>query len=174
MKKFGQFITCCGCLAGAFSFFAFVIFPGILYTFFPQYGDAVEAGLERFMTAIHAQEIINAVGPFLMLFLIVGVPLIAFSPLWLGFISDHRKISRLKMVGVGGSAKITSVEDTGITVNNSPYARITLENLQTHTLFQITTTVSRIDFPGIGDKVEIIYDPADPTIALPASRVKKS
>ncbi len=105
-------------------------------------------------------------------FLIVGVPLIASSPLWLGYFNDRRKIARLKQVGIKGTATIMSIQDMGITVNNSPYVTLTVEIEGHNSKVDMAMLVSRINLPRTGEKIEVFYDPSDHKVIMPASRIQ--
>ena len=64
-------------------------------------------------------------------------------------------------------AKILNVQDTGMTVNMNPYVKITVETTPgNQATFQMM--VSRVKIPRPGDSIEILCDPANPTVAVPA------
>lgn len=170
MNKFNKFLGYCGCLVGAACVFLFVIVPGILFTFFPQTGEQVDTYVNAVMESPTFQQMMSIVGPIFMFFLIFGIPLISFSPLWLGFFRDRKKKSRLKMTGVKGSAQILDVQDTGITVNNSPLAHATLQ--VANAKVEMDIYISRVSPPRVGDSIEVVYDPSDPTIVLPAYKMQ--
>lgn len=73
----------------------------------------------------------------------------------------------LKNGGIKTTAKITNIEDTGITLNRVNIGvRLTLDVVSlTGSAFvaQAETFVSRVAIPRIGDVVEIVYNPADTT-----------
>src|SRR5512138_3003660 len=68
--------------------------------------------------------------------------------------------------GLDATAEVLSVADTGATVNMNPVVEMKLNvtSLYGQTLETTTRTmVSRIAVPRIGDKLNIKYNPADPT-----------
>jgi hypothetical protein len=107
--------------------------------------------------------------PYLPL-IIVGVVsiimLLAFRPLIKGAIANAKKKKRQKEVGVKTTAKILDVQDTGITVNNNPYVKVTVEVKGTQVTF--TMLMSRLSYLRAGDVIEVLYDPSDPTVIMPA------
>lgn len=119
-----------------------------------------------FIEDIGVKEITSFV-PFIfivIIFLIMGA---AFSPLLKGSRENAKKKKLLKERGQRKTTKVISVEDTGITVNNNPYVKITVETTSgTQATFQ--QMVPRIKIPRPGDTIEILYDPSDPTMAMPA------
>lgn len=170
MNKFNKFLGYCGCLVGALSFFLFVVLPGVLFAFAPETGKQLEEYMNAFMDSPSFEKAMTVIGPIFFGFMFIGIPLIAFSPLWLGFFRDRKKKARLKMVGVKGMAKIIDIQDTGITVNNSPLAKFTVEIAGTQV--QINAYISRVSMPRIGESIEVVYDPSDPTIVLPAYKMQ--
>ena len=170
MNKFNKFIGYCGCLVGALCFFLFVVLPGVLYVFAPETGKQVEDSMNAFMDSPSFEKAMTVIGPIFFGFMFIGIPLIAFSPLWLGFFKDRQKKARLKLVGVKGQAKIVDIQDTGITVNNSPLAKLTLEIA--HTQVEINVYISRVSTPRIGESIEVVYDPSNPQILLPAYKMQ--
>ena len=68
--------------------------------------------------------------------------------------------------GTRTDAVVIDIQDTGVTVNDNPVVRLTLSvNHATFGNFQqtITATVSRVKIPRVGDSVNVIYDPNNPT-----------
>lgn len=68
--------------------------------------------------------------------------------------------------GTRANAKITGIADTGITINDDPVVRLTMEiNPDSSGTFTKTAdvTVSRVTIPRVGDIIGVIYDPKDPT-----------
>jgi len=102
-----------------------------------------------------------------------GIPLLvlvimgaAFAPFIASAMKNAQKKKRLALVGVKGKAKILSVQDTGLTVNNNPYIRVTVE-MKPGSQATFQTMVSRVAIPRAGDMIEVIYDPADPSVVMP-------
>lgn len=97
---------------------------------------------------------------------LVIIPItLSFGPLAISAIKNSRKKKRLRQIGVKGTAKILSVQDTGVTINMAPYVKITVQTSM-GTQAEFNMLVSRVGIPRPGDEIEILYDPADPTIAM--------
>lgn len=106
------------------------------------------------------------------LYLGIGIPvfvvfvcLLAFIPLIFGSLKNSRNKKRLMQIGQRAQARILGIRDTGITMNLQPYVEIELE-LPGGNKTSIKTFISRVNLPRIGDTVEILYDPANPTEAI--------
>jgi hypothetical protein len=72
---------------------------------------------------------------------------------------------RLRATGRRVSAEVTEVHDTGITTNNAPRVRLTVKFVDSHGTARYVRRslyVSRLSRPGVGDRVALWYDPADP------------
>src|SRR5215211_3749221 len=68
--------------------------------------------------------------------------------------------------GLSASAEVLSVMDTGATINMNPVVELKLQvTTAMATSFETTTRtlVSRISVPRKGDRINIKYNPADPT-----------
>jgi hypothetical protein len=68
--------------------------------------------------------------------------------------------------GAQAQAVVIDVQDTGMTVNDNPRVKLTLQvQPENGVSFQVTkkTTVSRVSIPSVGDTYFVRYDPADPT-----------
>ena len=122
-----------------------------------------------------AFEIIEQIGPenlaiylpigIVALVLLIMIP--AFMPMIKGAMKGSKDRKRLLQTGQKRLVNIVNVQDTGMTVNNNPYVKITVETTSGNTAtFQMM--VSRIQIPRPGDKMEVLIDPANPTIAMPA------
>jgi len=100
---------------------------------------------------------------FLFVVFLIAPFIVAFWPM----ITHPGKEKKLLQVGVRARARIIAVQDTGRTMNNSIYVKITVEikpGLQT----SFKTYVSRVGFPQPGDEIEIIYDPSNPKLVMAA------
>jgi len=106
--------------------------------------------------------------PILITVFVVVIMSLAFIPLIIGGINNSKKKARLKLVGVKATVKVISVQDTGITVNNSPYVKVIVE-IHPGINAEFTSMASRISIPRAGDMIEVVYDPANSADALPAS-----
>ncbi len=67
--------------------------------------------------------------------------------------------------GLDATADVLSVTDTGATINMDPVVEMKLNVTSVMGTFETTTRtmVSRIAVPRMGDKINIKYNPADPT-----------
>ena len=92
--------------------------------------------------------------------------ILAFGPLIINSIRNTGKKKHLARCGVKTMARIIDIQDTGITVNKNPAIKITVELNGVLGSFQ--SIVSRVNIPRIGDIIEVIYDPADPSCVMPA------
>ena len=90
----------------------------------------------------------------------------AFKPLISSSIRNAQLKKRLATVGVRGRAQIVAVKDTFMTVNNNPYVGIVVE-IKPGVQASFNTIVSRVQVPRVGDVIEVIYDPSDPTACIP-------
>ncbi|HLT24689.1 MAG TPA: hypothetical protein VK004_06150 [Ignavibacteria bacterium] len=93
------------------------------------------------------------------------------APFVILFITDRIKKKKLLAenelflkTGTRADAMVMGVEDTGITINNDPVVRLTIEiNSGSAGSFEktIETTVSRILIPRKGDIIKVLYDQKD-------------
>jgi len=99
--------------------------------------------------------------------IVIGIMVISFAPFIKNMMGNSAKKKRLQQVGQKTGAKILDVQDTGMTVNMNPYVKVTVEMPGGKSAtFQVL--VSRVQIPRIGDVIQVLYDPADPTIVMPA------
>lgn len=111
-----------------------------------------------------------------------AIPGFIFIPIGLGGLAfmafRNRKgalTRRLLAEGTQTTARVLTVHDTGVTINNNPRVALELE-ARTHTgmtKLEKTVTVSRLAIPRPGDDVRIWYDRDHPqtfAVALPAER----
>ncbi len=81
-------------------------------------------------------------------------------------INGVNQMNWLAQSGMQASADVLSVADTGATVNMNPVLTLKLQITPPYGVaFESTgnTMVSRIAVPRVGDKIQITYNPADPT-----------
>ncbi|MCC6643160.1 hypothetical protein IT411_00240 [Candidatus Peregrinibacteria bacterium] len=112
--------------------------------------------------------VIFPIGMILFFVVVFGL---AFRPLIANAMNSGKIKNHLKMVGVKGTARVLSVQDTGITVNNSPFAKITME-IKPGVTAEFSTTIGRLNIPRPGDMIEVVYDPSNPKVAMPASMLQ--
>lgn len=107
-------------------------------------------------------------GPYFfpVLFSFVGIMCVAaLFPLIVSSIRHRLRKGMLLKHGKKISAPIVSVRDTGMTVNNDPYVEVTVvirPGIKTELMFR----ASRVSIPRPGDVIDVLYDPADPSIAM--------
>lgn len=101
-------------------------------------------------------------GILIFVFIMMGA---AFSPLITGAMKNAQKKKRLMQIGQKATAKIVSVRDTGITVNNNPYVEITVE-IKPGVQATFSTMIARYAAIRIGDSIEVLYDPSNPSDAI--------
>jgi hypothetical protein len=95
----------------------------------------------------------------------------------LGSLRKARLRRRLLQVGIAASARIESVSDTGVTINDNPRVlfllTITPSNGGPPYSVSITETVSRMSAPGmlVGKTVSVLIDPQDPQKVIFAQRL---
>ncbi len=76
----------------------------------------------------------------------------------------RKEIDDFLKYGTKAIAEVAEINDTGITINDDPVVRITLNvnpgmaGTFTHTA---ELAVSRVKIPRVGDTVKVIYDPKD-------------
>lgn len=90
----------------------------------------------------------------------------AFSPLITGSLENRKKKKRLQQIGQKTMAKILSIQNTGIRVNNNPYVKMSVE-VKPGITANFQMIVSLFQVPQVGDSIEILYDPANPSDAVP-------
>ncbi|MEA2169378.1 MAG: hypothetical protein QOF76_2678 [Solirubrobacteraceae bacterium] len=77
-----------------------------------------------------------------------------------------KRKQRLQDAGVDAQAVLTSVQDTGMTINDNPRVKLTLQvTAPDGSAFevQMKQTVSRVQVPRPGDTFAVRYDPEDPS-----------
>ena len=92
----------------------------------------------------------------------------AFGPSIKSLAQNSRNKKILQERGQRTTALIMSVQDTGITVNNvNYYVKVTVQTVPgSQATFNML--VNRTNIPRPGDAIEVLYDPANPTIAVKA------
>ncbi len=74
------------------------------------------------------------------------------------------KKKKLLSEGTQAQAVVINVQDTGMTINDNPRVKLTLQvQPEGQTPFEVTkkTTVSRVAIPRVGDQFIVRYDPSD-------------
>jgi len=120
---------------------------------------------------VNAMTMGNLFASIIIILVAVVLPVVIVIALLRPFVvrdmKNSQKEKRLQQVGRRTSAKILNVQDTGMTVNLSPYVNITVQmpngNSATFQMF-----VSRVQIPRPGDVIEVLYDPSDPTVVMAA------
>ena len=122
-------------------------------------------GIAAFFNGFDENQLGTALGIGIPAFFILIFGL-AFGPFVKQAIKNSKKKKHLMMVGQKADAKILSIRDTGLTVNNAPYIEVVVELKGQQATF--TTLVSRVGIPQPGNTIQVLYDPADPTQVMPA------
>jgi hypothetical protein len=79
---------------------------------------------------------------------------------------NKKKKERILTDGISAEAVVLNVADTGVTINDNPRVKLTLQvQPEGDAPFQAEkkVTVSRVDIPRPGDHMWVRYDPADPS-----------
>jgi len=87
----------------------------------------------------------------------------------LNMAKNYTDTSNLNQTGMGGTAEVLSIEDTGALINFNPVVRMKLRiTPQFGPAFETTseTAVSKIAIPRVGDKINIKYNPANTSQVL--------
>ena len=98
---------------------------------------------------------------FGFVFIPMGLAPVAFSRMGRG---RAERAAKLATTGRRCTGVVTSVEDTGITINDNPMAKITVRaEPPAEPQFTIVKTlaVSRVRIPRAGDRCTVVYDPAN-------------
>ncbi len=77
---------------------------------------------------------------------------------------NYTDTANLSQTGMGGSADVLSIEDTGALINFNPVVKMKLRiTPQFGPAFECVTetAVSKIAIPRVGDKINIKYNPAN-------------
>lgn len=87
--------------------------------------------------------------------------------IWKFGYENKRKLKKLKDVGVRSVAIVCDIEDTGMMLNQTNIGiRLTLDvQPTTQPSFRtvVETFVSRVQIPRKGDRVEVLYNPENPS-----------
>ncbi|MFM6954681.1 MAG: hypothetical protein ACKOWL_06815 [Sphingobacteriaceae bacterium] len=104
---------------------------------------------------------------FIVLFIggIASIMIIFWWPTWTQAYRQNRLYKRLKKEGVVATVPIIHIFDTRVTVNKNPRIAISVRILDREAEFEVT--VSRLSIPQVGDLIEVLYDPKNPTLAVP-------
>jgi hypothetical protein len=100
-----------------------------------------------------------------VVFGLVFIPM-GLAPVPLAFLGRRTLKDKMDLVQHGKRCPgvITSVEDTGVTVNDNPHVKFTVRAEppgEAPFTIQKSATVSRVKIPREGDKCTVFYDPAD-------------
>jgi Protein of unknown function (DUF3592) len=100
-----------------------------------------------------------------LVLLIAGIALL-FLSIATGWLTKPGNYNRLMTKGVEAPATILEMHDTGVTVYKSPYVKMRLRVQPAgHPAYEtgVKVLVSRLSIPGVGDTLQVRYDPAKPT-----------
>jgi hypothetical protein len=97
----------------------------------------------------------------------LGITVVAFAPLISGLILNSARKKRLRLHGRRATVEILGIRDTWVTVNLSPQVELSVR-MPDGRVSKFKMFVSRVNFPRPGEMIDVLYDPADPRIVLPA------
>ena len=104
--------------------------------------------------------------PSLVVLIVAGVLTLSLGPLALSFISNSVRRRQLQLHGARATVEILDMRDTRVTVNLNPRVEISVR-MPDGTIGKFKMFVSRVRFPRPGEKINILYDPADPSVVMP-------
>ncbi len=97
----------------------------------------------------------------------LGLMALGFAPLIGSLISNASRRKHLRLHGQKATVEILGIRDTRVTVNLNPQVELSVRmpdgSIGTFRMF-----VSRVNFPRPGEKIDVLYDPSDPSVVLPA------
>lgn len=96
---------------------------------------------------------------------LIGLMLCFFLPHWWLNYRQMQLQARLRQTGASMLAEIIRVEDTGFTINRNPRVKLTVKVMEQEASFELT--VSRVQIPRPGDFITVVYDPQNPSLAMP-------
>ena len=134
------------------------------------YASINPLGMVQFMNSPEAEKW-TPIGIIGFVVLILLVTLGPFAGMAVRGIKNIGIKKRLKEVGQKTTATIVKIQDTGVTVNMSPLAHVTVE-AHNNIKGSFNIFVSRISPIRPGDQIEIVYDPNDPTIMFAANQIE--
>jgi len=104
--------------------------------------------------------------PSLVVLIVTGVLTLSLGPLALSLISNSVRRKQLQLHGERATVEILDMRDTRVTVNLNPRVEISVR-MPDGTIGKFKMFVSRVRFPRPGEKINILYDPADPSVVMP-------
>lgn len=159
MNKFSRYLI----LALSIFFTIFGLTVAAISLIAPSTLEAIEDWLN---STVIDKALDNYFAPSLIV-LVVIVCISAFLPLIFGAIDKAKKRKLLKTIGQPGLAKIISITNTGIVVNNSNYFLKMVLEVPGGSHAEITTLVNIVSMPRVDSTIKVIYDPSNPQIVLP-------
>lgn len=127
------------------------------------YASINPQGVMSFMETSHADTWL----PIGIPIFVVVIMLASFGPVAMSAIKNSQKKKHLLQVGQKTTGTILDVRDTGVTVNMNPYVKITVQT-KNGVKAEFQMLISRVQIPRVGDEIELLYDPSDPTSVMPA------
>lgn len=125
-------------------------------------------GIYAAINPMAVTEIVMKIGPENLHYYIIGFTLfilvISFGPMVNNLMKTVKTAKLLAKRGQKTRAKILNIQDTGISVNNAYYIKITVETTP-GVKAEIQGLYSRINIPRVGDMIDILFDPGNPSIA---------
>jgi len=105
-------------------------------------------------------------GPLLIL-IVLGVLGLGFGPMVVSRLAGAARRKQLQLRGVRATVEILDIRDTRVTVNLNPQVELSVR-MPDGSTGKFKMFVSRVKFPRPGEKIEVLYDPTDPSVVMPA------
>jgi hypothetical protein len=103
----------------------------------------------------------------LVILVAVGFTALGFAPLLAGMVVNSIKKKKLRLHGQRATVEILGIRDTRVTVNLNPQVELSVR-MPDGSVGKFKMFVSRVNFPRPGETIEVLYDPTDPSVVMPA------
>jgi len=104
--------------------------------------------------------------PSLVVLIVAGVLTLSVGPLALSLISNSVRRRQLQLHGERATVEILDMRDTWVTMSLNPRVEISVR-MSEGTIRKFKMFVFRMRFPRPGEKINILNDPADPSVVIP-------
>lgn len=95
-----------------------------------------------------------------------GLTALGFAPLIRSLITNSTRRKRLRLHGHKATVENLGIRDTRVTANLSPQVEFSVR-MPAGSMGTFRMFVSRVNFPRPGEKIDVLYEPSDPTVVLP-------
>ena len=132
---------------------------------FAAYGLFAPSQVEQILETAAYQNFLNYFqgGILISIFILVLASLIPYIQ---GVLANARTRKYLEKSGKKIQTKVLKIDDLGIRQNHNPYVEVTVETQPgVEAKFRMTMSLAHLLRPG--DMIEVLYDPSNPTTALP-------